>query len=370
MKHQITAINQKTPDLLRQSLERDVKRRRRFSGVALITVFPLLIWILWETYNAGNLGFGGKTLWDWMELLIIPTFLAFAVFLLNKSQKETELLLAEIRHYEDQEVAQKKAALDRELAKDKQQQETLEVYFDRMTSLLLDKNLRTSQEGDEVRSIARTLTLTALRGLDETRKSLVVQFLYESGLINRQSILDMSLADLRKINLKYAKLDWISLPKANLRGANLQSASLIGANFYFADLDEADFSWANLTNANLRAGLSGADLAAARLDGSTLDGANLQGAKLINASLIGASLRHANLKFVDDLGGPSPGNLRKADLFLSDLTGADLYGAKVDLDQLVSTRSLKGAIMPNGRSFEEWKEELNFPDDSAQVASD
>lgn len=355
-KRQVISTEQQASDVLKRSLEQDAKQRRRYIALLLIFVIPLLLWTFGETHKAGNLGFHGKTLWDWMELLIIPTFLAFAIFLLNKSQKETELLIAEIRRYEDREIAEKKATLDRELAKDKQQQETLEAYFDRMTSLLLDKNLRISNEGDEIRSIARTLTLAALRRLDEARKSLVVQFLHESKLIiGRQAIVDMSLADLRRINLEYAKLNEINLSRANLRGANLQTASLMGANFYFADLDEANLSCAKLTNANLCAGLSKADLTAAQLDGANLDRADLHGANLLNASLVGARLRHANLKFVNEFGGSSPDNVLKADLFLADLTNADLTGAKVDLDQLRTARSLEGVIMSNGKNLEDWK---------------
>jgi uncharacterized protein YjbI with pentapeptide repeats len=354
---------QPLPDTFSRKLEQNVKHLRRFGSVLLsIVILLFFIWILWETYRAGNLGFHGKTFWDWMELLIIPLFVAVAIFLLNKSQKDTELLIAQNRHFEDQQAAEKKAALDRELAKDKQQQETLEAYFDRMTSLLLDKNLCKSLQGDEVRSIARTLTLTVLRGLDEARKSLVIQFLYESGLIRRNAIVDMSFADLRNVNLEYAKLDEISLPKTDLRGANLQSASLRGANFYYADLDEANLSWAKLTNADLRAGLSKANLAQAQLDGADLEGAKLPGASMLNASLVGTNLRHANFKYINELGGFGSANLLKAELFLADLTNADLTGAKVDSDQLRAARSRKGTIMPNGKDFEEWIEEPSLSD--------
>ena len=51
-------------------------------------------------------------------------------------------------------------------------------YLDQMTELLLTRGLRTSLVGDEVRSVARARTLTALRGVAGERKATIVRFLY------------------------------------------------------------------------------------------------------------------------------------------------------------------------------------------------
>src|SRR6185436_681231 len=86
---------------------------------SLITVGGGLIYILVETVKAKNTGFETKTLWDWMELLIIPLILAVGAFFLNRSERKTE----------------------REIAKDRQQEQALQSYFDQMTELLLEKDL-------------------------------------------------------------------------------------------------------------------------------------------------------------------------------------------------------------------------------------
>jgi hypothetical protein len=52
-----------------------------------------------------------------------------------------------------------------------------------MTDLVLDRGLATSSVDDEVRSVARTLTLTTLERLDGARKGAVLRFLYEADLI-------------------------------------------------------------------------------------------------------------------------------------------------------------------------------------------
>jgi hypothetical protein len=102
----------------------------------------------------------GKTLWDWMELLVIPLALAGGAFYLNRSER----------------------TIEREIVTDRQQEAALQSYLDRMADLLLKEKLSTSNS-EEVRKVARIRTLTLLRGLDARRKGLVLQFLYEADLI-------------------------------------------------------------------------------------------------------------------------------------------------------------------------------------------
>lgn len=177
----------------------------------------------------------GKTLWDWLELLIIPAVLAGGAWWLNKTEKET-----------DREVAQKRIDSEQQLAKDKQQEDRLQTYFDRMTELLLKEGLRTSKSEDEVRSIARTRTLSTLRTLDGTRKGLLLRFLEESGLIKEKHIVDLANADLSGANLSGVDLRGVYLIKADLRKADLS-----GANLRDTNLSKANLSGANLTDAQV-----------------------------------------------------------------------------------------------------------------------
>jgi len=109
-----------------------------------------------------------KTLWDWLGLLLIPLVLAVGGYFLTRSENRYALKLQERR----EEEARK---LERERAQDA----ALQAYLDQMTQLLLHEKLplRTSQPDDEVRSVARARTLTALGVLDGLRKRTVLQFL-------------------------------------------------------------------------------------------------------------------------------------------------------------------------------------------------
>lgn len=261
-----------------------------------------------------------KKLWDWLELLIIPVLLAGGAALLTNARIKA----------------------DREAAEDKQREDRLQTYYDRMTELLLKEDLRDSKPEHEVRSIARTRTLATLRTLDGMRKGMLLRFLKESELIDVQRegqedenpIVDLFGADLRNADLLAAELGSVYFVGTNLRDANLRGALLVRADLMGAHLEGAD-----LTNAYLR----GALLVHAHLRDAYLEGADLTSALLTDADLEDANLEDANLELT---------NLEGANLKNADLGGANLIGAQVSDEQLFQAKSLKGATMPDGTMHE------------------
>jgi hypothetical protein len=60
-----------------------------------------------------------------------------------------------------------------------------------------------AMNNDDVRLFARAHTLTILQGCDANRKRVIVQFLYEACLIQKESpVVSLSYADLRDANLR------------------------------------------------------------------------------------------------------------------------------------------------------------------------
>ncbi len=231
------------------------RRRVILAIIALIIVLSILIWI---GYKLEWTGFGTKTLWDWMQLLIVPAVLAGGAaggaYWLNESARQRE-----------QAVTEQRA-----------QETALQTYLDKMTELLLDKKVRESKEESEVRAVARARTLTVLRRLDKDRKGAVLRFLYEADLIDKNKrVIDLSWVDLGGTNLSRANLS-----RANLSGAYLMNANLSRAYLFGANLSRADLSNANLSRARLGvADLSRANLSMANLSNAELTNANLSGAK-------------------------------------------------------------------------------------------
>ncbi|WP_216920624.1 pentapeptide repeat-containing protein [Synechococcus sp. CCAP 1479/9] len=191
-----------------------------------------------------------KTLWDWLDLLIVPTVLAVAAFLLEGSRKRS----------------------DQAVESDRQRQQTLEAYLDYVSELLLAGHLFTPNAPKCARKLVRTKTLVALRLLDGSRKAQVLQFLYEARLIDSSPgpVISLNGAD-----LKAALLDEATLSGAEIRGAYFNGASIRSATLRETDLRGSDFSGADFTSSDLTRAL------------------------LVQAKLAGACLRSATLKETD-----------------------------------------------------------------------
>jgi uncharacterized protein YjbI with pentapeptide repeats len=263
-------------------------------AIALFAIGVVLLVLAFVLNN--QTGFEGKTLWDWMGLLIVPLILGVGVFLLDSLDKrrqaeidtrraETDRKLAEQRAETDRKLAEQRAETDRQLALNRIQEDRLQAYLDRMTDLLLEKGLRASPEDSEIRHVARTRTLTVLRSLDNERQRLLLSFLHDSELLSGtdsilrgayMSRIDLSRTYLRKANLSGARLRKANLSGADLSEANLSQAVLRKANLSWAHLSEVNLSEANLTLASLsHANLNQANLGGANLGGATYDDATV-----------------------------------------------------------------------------------------------
>jgi len=111
---------------------------------------------------------------------------------------------------------------------------------------------------------------------------------------------------LEDINLPYAVLDRAELKEAVLNGANFHRASLRKAYVGHAHLRNCDFSQADLTL-------------------SIFNHSDLTGSDFTNAILDDASFEDAIL-----------------------------MGATIEREQILCAKSFRGAIMPDGSSYEEW----------------
>jgi hypothetical protein len=221
----------------------------------------------WSKRLWARTGFGDKTLWDLLQLLIVPLVLVGIGLLFEMQQAARE---------------ERRAEAERNLAEQRAQDEALQAYLDQMSSLLLEKDLRASEEESEVRTLARARTLTVLGRLDPSRKTAVMQFLVEAELVQRVEGGRGPIIPLAGADLSNADLREVDLSNADLSNADLSNADLSNADLGLADLREAD-----LRNADLR--------------GAYLDSANLGGALLSEANLSEANLGYTNLSDAEAL---------------------------------------------------------------------
>jgi uncharacterized protein YjbI with pentapeptide repeats len=318
-----------------------------------------------------------KTLWQFLDLLIVPLALAIIGFGFTAQQQVRQTQIEEQRA----------------------QNAALQAYLDQMNPLILENDLLDSEEGDAVFTLAKARTTTVLAQLDGVHNQAVTRFLSDSGLLRKQALL--AKAELQDAKLHKAVLEEANLAATQLNRANLTDAVLAEADFYAevkvgkstqvipADLTKADLRRANLQGANLTiCYLNEATLTDAALQSAVLRGADLRGADLSHAALQGAKLSpatfpgprpkiptkltDADLRDADLSGGAdlsdanlsganlsdadlSDANLRNANLTYADLSYANLVEAKFwTEEQLTAARSLKGATMPNGQQYEDW----------------
>jgi uncharacterized protein YjbI with pentapeptide repeats len=318
--------------------------------VGVIIAILLLISLIQAGYRYTWTGFGAstpllapnqvlipaKTFWDWLELLLIPMVLAVGGIWWSRAMRR-----------EQQALARERVAQEERLADAQAQAAALQAYLEQLSTLLIEKELRTSAPDAEVRRVASAWTQTIARRLRGESKGLLVSFLHESGLITgEQPILSLVNA-----HLEGARLSGFYLVGANFQGANLRSADLQGANLEGATCVRARLERANLESANLeRALLMRAELQHATLNGAMLVAANLEGANLKEAHLLGSRLqgaycRGANLEQAGLMGANLKGAdlqrvlLMRANLWRANLSGANLQGA------MLMGASLQGALL-------------------------
>ena len=279
--------------------------------VSILAIALVVVIALAYIFNVNVPGLRGKTIWDWLQLLIIPLALAIIAFLFNRAERKNE----------------------QTIASDNQQEASLQGYLNKMFELLLHEKIREPTFKDaspfeaqnEAQHAARASTLTVLPKLDAGRKKSVIQFLHEANLISKNERIvhlndaDLSGADLSGASLFYSDLHKVNLSKANLSKANLCESDLSEANLSEANLREARLSWGKLVIHPTGANLSGADLGRADLSRAIMN----------DVILINADLSRANLSDAD-------------------LSGANLTNAKVTNEQLDQAKSLKGATLRDG----------------------
>jgi hypothetical protein len=164
--------------------------------------------------------FGGKPIWEWMQLLIVPLALAVIGPLFEMQQAERQRSLEQ----HQAELEDRRAKAERELAEQRAQDEALQAYLSQMNSLLLDKDLRDTANDSEVNTLARARTVSVVQRLDADRNQTVIRFLTEARLTGS------AIGLLVEAELQGAHLEGTDLRDADLSGAKLSNADLSGAD--------------------------------------------------------------------------------------------------------------------------------------------
>lgn len=217
--------------------------------LALVIVVILLVrkrgWPAW-------MGFNDKTLWDFMQLLIIPLAASSVAFVYSTYQEQAQ----------------------RSIESNRTNEQILQSYFSEISGLILQYDLHDSGKTPQdlnARNIARARTVAAMGVLDGKRNGILLNFLSETELLSllngERLAVDLNGAVLRDAQLENISLNDSSLRDAMLVRTNLQKAFLLRADFRNANMQGVDLGGAALFGANF----SGANLTGARLQGAFYD---------------------------------------------------------------------------------------------------
>ena len=237
-----------------------------------LAVLPLLLFIVFIVLLAPRrktewpewTGLQGKTLWDFLNLLVVPAMLGSLALLYGTYDSVRQFDIENQR-----EEAQFRAEENRT------NEEILQSYFDDMADLILNYGLtgddlagKPLEEFNKAQVIGRARTLTALSGLDGMRNGVLIQFLLETNLF------DLIKSERLEIDLRKAVLTEMDFSGASFNKSNFSEAVLVRSSFRNAFLLDVNFTGANLKQADL----SGAALFRANLTDTDLTETTLAGA--------------------------------------------------------------------------------------------
>jgi hypothetical protein len=86
--------------------------------VCILIIALLAVIVMVYVFNVNVPGLRGKTLWDWLQLLIIPLVLAVIALIFQLANSRTERQIARQRYEQDQQIAL-----------DKQRKDLLQAYL-------------------------------------------------------------------------------------------------------------------------------------------------------------------------------------------------------------------------------------------------
>lgn len=226
-----------------------------------------------------------------------------------------------VGHFLTWRSTQRTLQSNQEIEDRRAQAEALDSYLNEMSKLApdlpeddRDDNNWTKEQKRAVQ-LAQARTMTILLSVTQDRKRIPLTLVRQMNLITAHSGYSSPLVYLKHASLDHANLNNFTLSGVDLRGVDLRAADLRGADLRGSILAEA-----NLMGADLRGTVMGND------PDNDPGGADLRGA-----------------------------DLRDADLRDADLRGAHLEGATGVTNEKLKqqARSLEGAIMPNGRRYED-----------------
>lgn len=289
------------------------------------------MWTGFGPYDEATQGPRSKTLWDWLELLIVPTALGVGAVIFQYLENRRE----------------------RQWREELNQQRIFDEYMDDISKVLSQQALDELVDDHKKRLLLSAQTASVLNRLLLERKLAILQFLHQANLItvrrpwvtdseerkSGRSIITLRNAILNNVDLtavgRYELIYNIDLSESNLRSANMNNTRISDCF-----LQEAELTRINLQESEIDKHCSFHN---ANMEGANLSYSRISGAGFLGCILRTADLRHANIEeayFGDaDLTRIKAQNaiIKNSDFRRADCTEAKFIGADMENAHLQET---------------------------------
>lgn len=238
-----------------------VNKKNISANVLIIVILVLFAYSVFKNgiglssyVDSNNVFHPGKTLWDWLELLIIPALLGAVAWNFSDTQKNKEL----------------------EISTKQFRENVMKDFITEISQYIKNRSIYEIKDIHFIETI-RINTINTLRILDGEQKGQLIHFLYDSKLIGWKGdyesnyeeilpIIQLKDADLSNIKLSgtysleiievcdktnpyfNVNLSGIDLSFTNLRNADLHGTQIFSGNFRATNLENADFDKCKLEN--------------------------------------------------------------------------------------------------------------------------
>ena len=255
----------------------------------------------WTGYDRFTL----KTFVEIVFTLLIPVMIGILAVVLQKNESE----LTEKNRKNDYLIGQLQRQSDEEQTRLLGNETVFSNYVKNMADVILFGPTKLENQHFIV---TRALTSTVLRQLDLEKKRLVIQFLYDTGILHRgENIFATNIALDADRHLKGVILDKVDFSNGlDLSAILLREVRLVEATFARSNLQAADLSASILSRVNF-------------------SGTNCDRAKFVNAQLDQTDFTGASLEDVQ-------------------FTRANLSGSKITDEQIQRALFVFRTILPNG----------------------
>lgn len=224
-----------------------------------------------------NIKYTKKTLWDWMDLIIIPITIIIISYLFKEYEKNK----------------------DSKIEEEKFQNQSMESFIDIISDLIIKNDLLKSNVKNDIFTLIETRIKFVLEILDGSRKGQLLQFLLNIGLIKPNSKLALN-----AVNFDNAMLDGIILNNIEIKGVYFRYSSINNSDLSNSNFNGCDFSNANLSNSKVEnCDFSYAFFNNACLKNMNLTKVNFEGADLTNANLNNSTICQVQLDRIHNKSG-------------------------------------------------------------------